>query len=544
MATGRPAFSGPTHGCISDAILNGTPEAASHANPALAPRLEDIIDKALEKDRDVRCQSAAELRAELKRLKRDSEAAARGQAPRVRKARQGRIHALAVLPLDNLARDPDQEYFADGMTEALIAELAQIHALHVISRTSVMHYKGTTKTLPEIARELGVDGIVEGSVMRDGDRVRITAQLIHAATDRHVWARRYERDLRDVLRLQSEVARAVADEVQVTLGPQGRTRRARIDPEAYQLYLKGRYHWNRTTLEGLLKAIEYLQHAIDKDPSYALAYSWLANCFSMLGVNYRAPHETFPKAKAAALQALALDSTLVEPHVSMAAIQIFYDWDWTCARHHLDRAVALSPSHAFAHNLRAYYLELMGQPAAAMAAITRALELDPLALVINVDVGIRHYLDRRYDRAIQQYQGARDMAGSAKLISYWLWLAYEQQGDFGRALGELRGLTHDGAEPAAEGAPQETVTRESYMAALRGVLPHLEVLRDRRILSTIDVAAIHTFLGDTDLAFESLDKAYRDRNSRLPFVKLDPRFEALRPDARFEGLIRRMNLQT
>ena len=592
MATGRPAFSGDTAGIIFDAILNRAPAKASRANPELAPRLEEIVCRALEKDRELRCQSAAELRAHLMRLRRDSESGARRPAIRAeppardRRRTAGRIRALAVLPLGNLARDPEQDYFADGMTEALIAELAHIHTLRVISRTSAMHYKGTTKTLPEIARELGVDGIVEGSVMRDGDRVRITAQLIHAPSDRHLWARSYERDLRDVLRLQSEVARAIADEVQVTLTPQkrssvaaahpigveaghglprqqpGRTdwtgaiadgevmpgtvdpapRRA-VDPEAYQLYLKGQYYWNKTTVEGLLKAIEYLQQAIDKDPSYAPAHAWLANSYSVLGVNYRAPHDTMPKARAAALQALALDSTIPEPHVSMAAIAIFYDWDWPRAAWHIDRAVALSPSYAFAHNLKAYYLELMGHSDAAVAEIMRAHELDPLALLINVDLGIRYYLKRQYVRAIQQYQDALEMDPTAKLILYWLWLAYEQHGDFGKALAELRKLIHPGTEPEKQGIHEETLTRESYMAALRDVLPQLQVLRDRRALATLDVAAIHTLLGETDLAFECMDKAYRDRDSRLPFVKLDPRFDSLRADARFDDLLRRMNLK-
>jgi tetratricopeptide (TPR) repeat protein len=443
------------------------------------------------------------------------------------------------------------------MTEALIAELAQIHALRVISRFSAMHYKGTTKTLPEIARELGVDGIVEGAVLRDGDRVRITAQLIHAPSDRHVWARSYERDLRDVLRLQSEVARAIADEVQVTLAPKGRARSARarevssaanvdhrrsVDPEAYQLYLKGKYYWNTTTVNGLSKAIEYLQQAIERDPSYGLAYSWLANCYSMLGVNYRAPHEVFPKAKAAARQALALDSTVAEPHISMGAVQIFYDWDWPGAGHHLAQALALSPSHAYAHNLNAYYQELMGRPDAAMAAILRARELDPLAWVLSWDVGARHYMARQYARAIRQYQETLEFAPNRELASYGLWAAYEQLGEYDKALAELRMLTRTAEGTPSEHPPHTSMTRECYAAALRAELPQLQQLRDRRMLSTSDVAAIQVRLGEFDLACASLEKAYEDRDSRLPWITLDPRFDPLRGDARFEGLLRRMNV--
>ena len=482
MAAGRQAFSGLTHGMIFDAILNRRPGGTTRASADVPVGLEEIISRALEKDREVRCQSAAELKAALKRATRDREATSR---PREHRVATGRIRALAVLPLDNLARDPKQDYFVDGMADALITELAQIHGLRVISRTSAMHYKGTTRTLPEIARALGVDGIVEGSVMREGERVRITAQLIHAATDRHLWARSYERDLRDVLRLQREVARAIADEVQTTLTPQGRSRLARarrsgreghaahidsthprsVDPDAYQLYLKGQYFWNKTTIDGLLKAVDYLQQSIDKDPSYAPAYAWLANCYGFLAVNYAAPHEAAPKAKAAALQALALDSSAAEAHVSMAAVQIFYDWDWPRARHHLDRAIALSPSYAFAHNLFAYYLELMGDADAALTEILRAQELDPLALLINIDVGIRYYLGRDYARAIEQYRGVLDMDPSAKLVSYWLWLAYEQQGDYARAVAELRKLTQPDGIPRPAGSGDGILTREGYIAA-------------------------------------------------------------------------------
>ncbi len=556
MLSGRTPFARNTVTESLVAVLHDDPARLSEEGREVTPSLEAVVVRCLEKRVADRFQSASDLAFALRSTNVSSGDS--GGRPRERRSTTPRIRALAVLPLDNLARDVEQDYFVDGMTEALITELAQIHALRVISRTSAMQYKGTTKTVPQIARELGVDGIVEGSVMRAGDRVRITAQLIHAASDGHLWARSYERDLRDILQLQSEVSRAIADEVQTTLTPQGRARRTRtragvriegptqpraVDPEAYQLYLKGRYCWNKTTLEGLLKGIEYLQQAIDKDPSYAPAHAWLANCYGMLAVNYATPHEAAPKAKAAALTALALDSSTAEAHVSIAAIEIFYEWDWPRAGHHLERAVALSPSYAFVHNLYAYYHELMGDSEAALAAILRAQELDPLALLINIDVGIRYYHKREYIRAIQQYRETLEMDPGSKIVSYFLWLAYEQQGDYASALAELDKLTQ--AAPERGGSSYAILTREGYMAALREVLPQLQGPRDRRLLTTADVAAIHALLGETDLAFESLDKAYRDRDSRLPFfVKLDPRFDSLRPDARFKELLRRMNLQS
>ena len=233
------------------------------------------------------------------------------------------IRSIAVLPLANLSSDPEQQYFADGMTEALITDLAQIQALRVISRTSAMQYKATLKRLPEIASELKVEAVVEGSVLRWGDRVRISVQLIHAPTDRHLWARSYERELRDVLQLQGEVAQAIAGEIEVTLSPANQARRRRVDPEAYQLYLQGQYHWYRANQESLQKAIQFFQKAIDTDPAYALAYAGLANCYSFGGVNYFPPREAFPRAKAAAMKALELDDTLAEAYISLGGIQLF-----------------------------------------------------------------------------------------------------------------------------------------------------------------------------------------------------------------------------
>ena len=322
MATGQLAFSGSSLGVIFEAILNRAPTPPMLVNLEVSAKLEEIILKALEKDRELRYQSAAELRTALKRLKRDTDLG-RMTAPRApsrpragarqrRRAGRGRIKAGAVLPLTNTSRDPEQDYFADGMTEALITDLAQIGALRVISRTSVMRYKGTDKPLPEIARELTVDAVVEGSVLRSGERVRITAELIDARTDEHLWAKSYERDLRDILTLQSEVARAVAEEIKIKLTPQEQARlgRARpVNPAAHEAYLKGRYYWNKYTEEGFRKSIEYFKRAVGIDPRYAPAYFGLAACYNHLagaraGVKAMAPRDAMPKAKAAALKAL------------------------------------------------------------------------------------------------------------------------------------------------------------------------------------------------------------------------------------------------
>jgi len=575
--TGVPPFRGDSVAALVDAILHTSPTAPVRLNPDLPEDLERIISKLLEKDRELRYQSATDLVADLRRIGARAEpAGARtrstarrrlqpavaaalgavvilalavaanlaGLRDRLSSARTPpRVESLAVMPLENRSGDAGQEYFVDGMTEALIAELYRIPELKkVISPISVMLYKNTRKPTAQIARELDVDALVLGSALREGDTVRVTVHLIHGATDAELWAEKFDREYRNILTLYSDMARAIAEGIRLELSPAGLAQRRVIDPEAYQLYLRGQQAWQQFTGDALLKGIDYYQQAIDRDPSFALAYSGMANCYTALGVNWRPPGETMPKAKSAALKALDLDSTLADPHISLAGVQVFYDWDWTGAAHHLDRAMALSPGNPLVHNLKAYHSEIMGRPDEAMAAITRAQELDPLAWVLDVDVGTRHYFARRYDRAIQQYQRVIETHPNAVLAFYGLWIAYQQQGDYGKALAAFRRLTSaDGRSDPGGGQPGGT-TRDSYLAALREDLPKLQALRDRRFVSAGDVAAVHALLGETDLAFDWLEKAYRDRDSRLPWVKLDPRFDALHADTRFEGLLRRMNL--
>lgn len=452
------------------------------------------------------------------------------------------IRSIAVLPLANLSSDPEQQYFADGMTDALITDLAQIQALRVISRTSAMQYKATPKRLPEIASELKVEAVVEGSVLRWGDRVRITVQLIHAPTDRHLWARSYERELRDVLQLQGEVAQAIAGEIKVTLSPANQARRRTVDPEAYQLYLQGQYHWYRANQESLQRAIQFFQKAIDKDPAYALAYTGLANCYSFWGVNYVPPREAFPRAKAAAMKALELDDTLAEAYVSLGGIQLFYDWDWPGCRKSVERGLELNPNSLNAHVVYAYYLDLMGQQDGALAEITRAQELDPLALVIKVDIGIRHYIARRYDQAIDLYKSVSELESDPMFTSYWLWMAYEQKGEYDKALAEFRKLLPVSFITDGAAKLKGNLGREGYRAVMQDQLTRTQKLSARGLLSRMDIAAIYTLLGEKDQAFQWLEIAYQERHSRLPIISRDPRFDPLRSDPRFQDLLRRMNL--
>src|SRR5215831_12890322 len=316
------------------------------------------------------------------------------------------IRSLAVLPLENLTGDLAQEYFVDGMTDALITRLAQIAALRVISRTSAMHYKGTRKKLPEIARELNVDAVVEGSVVRSGSSVRITAQLVYAPSDRHLWANQYERNLTDILLLQAEVASAIANEVQVRLTPQERGRLASarlVNPEAYQAYLRGRLHWNKRTEEGMKKGLELFQQALDKDPSYALSHASVAECYNMMGFwGVAAPHEVSPKAKAAASKALDIDESLAEGHAARGWVQFAYAWDWAGAEKELQRAIELNPGYATAHQWYTHLLAYQGRYEDAFTEVQRTLQLDPLSLVMNSNSAFIYLWARQYDQAIER----------------------------------------------------------------------------------------------------------------------------------------------
>jgi serine/threonine protein kinase len=538
MATGTAPFSGTTPGAVLSQILSKPPTPPTRLRPELPIELERVIAKALEKDREFRYQSACDLFTDLTRLKREQDSGpttARGVAD------SARVPSLAVLPFANLSADKDNEYFSDGLAEDIINALTQLPGLRVMARTSAFSFRGQEVDVRDIGARLNVEHILEGSVRRVGNRLRVTTQLVKTSDGYELWSQRFDREMTDVLAIQDEISQAIVEKLRVRLS--GEQRRRAIDPEAYQLYLKGQYYWNKVTAEGVLKGIECLQQAIDKDPSFVSAHCWLSYCYSMLGVNFRPPHEAFPKARTAALKALELDSSGAEPHLSLAGVQILYDWDWTGAARNLDRALSLSPNYALAHNLKAYYSELMGRPDEAMAEILRAQELDPLALVLNVDVGVRHYFARRYDRAVQQVEGVLETGFNSMLATYFLWIANEQLGEYGRALAELRKLTGAVDRLEARGGPGEPLARDSYTAALRDGLPRLQMLRDRRIVSAGDIAAIYTFLGETEPAFEWLERAFRDRESRLPWIKLDPRFDALRADRRFEGLLRRMNLQ-
>ena len=593
MATGRQAFSGLTTGVIHEAILNRSPVSAVRLNFDIPPRLEEVISKALEKDRTLRYQTASEVRVDLKRLRRDSEsdgsrvavgaateapqghrrrwalvAAAGGlavllaalaglNAGRLRERLFGRggpprIESLAVLPLANLSRDPEQEYFADGITEELIAELSQIKALTVISRTSVMRYKEAKKSVPEIARELKVDAVVEGSVHRSGNRVRITAQLIHAASDRHLWARSYERDLKDVLALQDEIARAIAAEIniKVTAQEQARLSRRPVNQEAYEAFLRGRHAARDSGRAGLLKGIEYFEEAVQKDPGFALPWAELSHADNMLCFLEGLPLSG--RARTTMNKALELDPKLGEAQLLVGDTKFYWEWDWLGGLAAFRHAAELDPGSAEA---RAHYgiaLYHMGRYQEALPELQRAHQLDPLVYMNAGPVGAILRKTGQQLRAVEHFKKVIELEPNRAGYYRGLASVYEDLGRHEEAV-----AAYLNAERLGNPKPEPVKALEEAFAAggieafrkkrealdreqLTQNLKQLQQQAKRARVPPLQFANIYARLGQKDEALQWLERAYQERCPNLFALKENAVWDPLRSDPRFQDLLRRM----
>jgi len=464
----------------------------------------------------------------------------RGRAP-------AGIRSLAVLPLDNLSGDASQNYFADGMTDELITDLAQISALRVISRTSVMAYKGARKPLPQIARELNVDAVVEGTVLHSGDQVRITAQLIEASTDKHLWSRSYEGEFRDTLVLQNRVAREIADQIRINLTPQEQAalKNVRVvNPEAYESYLKGRYFWNKRTADGLKAAQAYFNQAIEEDQKYAQAYSGLADTYALLGdwqYAVMTPKEAFPKAKAAAIKALELDSALGEAHNSLAFVLDGFDWDFDSAGKEFQRAIELNPGYATAHHWYAWHLSLLGRYDEAIAEMRKAENLDPLSLIINSDLAELLVLAHSYDESMQQSRKTIEMDPNFALAHSQLAQAYLQKHMYAEAVAELqKAVQLSGGSPTCIANLARAYAVSGNRSEAKKLLSDLKKRSNPGYSNASEIAIIYASLGNTDQAMDWLEKGYEERFN--PGVLLRPGFDPLRSDARFQNLVHRIGL--
>src|SRR5580698_1655472 len=457
------------------------------------------------------------------------------------------IRSLAVLPLDNLSGDVSQDYFSDGMTDELITELGQISELRVISRTSAMAYKGSHESLPRIARDLNVDAVLEGAVLRSGNQVRITAQLIRAATDKHLWAKSYEGDLKDTLMLQKQVARSIAGEIRIELTPREQAalqHLQQVNPEAHEDYLKGRYFWNKRTPDGLKDAINYFIQAIEKDPNYAPAYAGLADSYALAGdwqYGIVPPNEAYPKAKAAATKAIALDSALGEAHISLAWCLDGFDWDWESAGREFTRGIELSPSYATGHHWYGWHLAVLGRHGEAVAELEKAESLDPLSLIIGADLAEELLIAHRYDESVKQSRKTMHMDPFFALTHYVLGEAFVQRHKYNEGIAEL--------QKAIELSQRSTAFNANlaYAYALSGrrneavkILNDLKNQSRNGMPNAPEIALVYVGLDQKDQAMVWLEKAYAERLN--PGVLMRPAFDPLRADPRFQGLLHRIGL--
>jgi serine/threonine protein kinase/tetratricopeptide (TPR) repeat protein len=586
ILSGRRPFQGSSGLVVMRSILDDQPEPLSALRESLPAELDRISAKALKKDPAERYQSAGELVTDLQAV-RDGKASQGGQQTSYSAAKTDvrdpkrafqislilgmaagllalvlltwmrstrpspstvpRVEALAVLPLANLSGDAAQEYFADGMTDALINDLAQIGTLRVISRTSVMQFKGTTKLLPEIARQLRVDAVVEGSMLRSGNRVRITAELIQASTDRHLWAATYERDMGDVLDLQNEVALAIVREIQAKLTPeeQGRLSRSRaVNPVAYEAYLKGRISWEKYTEEGLTQSIEYFEQAIKEDPGYAAAYAGLSISWASLQyIGAALPEDAHPRASEAARKALALDDSVAEAHAAMGMVLSAGEWNWVAGEQESKNAIRLNPGYTPARVSYSNQLRHRGRTEESVAEAKHAQELDPLSALANEVVANAYKDARQYDLAIEYYQKAIQLEPNRSVAHNLLGWAYFYNGMHDKSIEEIKkDLALDGIDAGLSPDLAFIYSALGRKDEAQKILQRLLALSKQAPVQPGYIALTYIAVGKNDLAMVWLEKAYEQHSQMMTWLKVDPRFDTLRADPRFQDMMRRVGL--
>ncbi|MBI1803429.1 MAG: protein kinase [Ignavibacteria bacterium] len=574
MATSRLPFRGEHEAALTYSIANEDPAPVKSLRPNLPPVLEQVITKCLQKDRALRYQSADEIVADLRTLQHETTGTVKTVVVKQQSKLQWMIASalvvvvavalyllmpsshptstnsktIAVLPFVNMSGDPQDEYFSDGMTEDILTQLSKIADLKVISRTSVMKYKHTEKSIREIGNDLNAGVVLEGSVRRAENQIRITAQLIDASTDEHLWAESYDKEFKQIFAVQSDVAQRVADALKIQLmGDEKRSveKEATQNLEAYNLYLKGRYFLGKRTEDGLKKAIEFFQQAVEKDTAYAIAYAGLADSYTLLALlEFLPPREAFPKAKAAAEKAIMIDPSIAEAHASLGVVRFQYDWDWPAAEQEYTRAIALKKNYGTAHHYYADFLKGMGRFDQALSEIKKAQELDPLSLAINTGLGHVLYLSRHYDQAIEQYRRTLEMDPNFLQARLWFGRPYLQKKMYKEAISELQAAVQLSGNSTIACA----MLGHAYAAAgnKKEALKMLDELTKRsehQYVPSYWIGMIYIGFGDKDKAFAWLDKAYDERSAWLAWLKVEPRFDTLRSDQRFTTLLKKMGLE-
>ncbi len=536
MVTGRLPFSGDTEVALVHAVVNETPEPMARYKAKVPEGLDRAVEKALAKSRDERYQHVDEMIADLKSTRRKLETAAGLELPDQEKS-------IVVLPFENLSPDPDQEYFSDGLTEEVISDLSNVRVLRVISRSSAMTFKGTKTTIPEIARRLKVQYVLEGSVRKAGNSLRITAQLIDARSDAHIWAEKYSGTLDDVFDIQEKVSRAIVEALKLKLTPEEKPRLS-VNPEAHEAYLKGRFYWNKRTGSDLQKAVNYFNQVIEKDPMYALAYAGLASAYAVLASYAPMPQmEAMSKAEAAANRALELDAKLAEAHAVLGSIRSEFEWDWAGGEREFKRAIELDPSNPTARHWYTLLLLQLGRLDEALAEIKRANELDPLSLVINTVMGDALYFRREYDEAIVQHKKTLELDPCFAVAHLHLGVVYEAQGKSDEAIAEFqKGRALIGSGPYGLSSLGYGYARAGERSEAAKIVNELLEFPGQGYSVSLDIAQIYFGLDDKDKAFEWLEKAYQERPQLLPYLKTQPLWDGLRSDPRFTALLKKMGL--
>jgi adenylate cyclase len=595
MITARLPFPSAYSDAVVYAILNETPQPITSLRSGVPMELERIVSKALQKESAARYQHPDEMLVDLRSVKKLLESggpprqfAIDGKPTHRRMYRYGaiatvaallvgsllyfnrfpvkekaepapvagnqqavaeirRANSIAVLPFKNISSDKEQDYFCEGMTEQIITNLSNLQGLKVIARTSVMQFKNSETPIPEIARLLGVANVVEGSIRKSGNRIRVTAQLIKADDGFHLWANDYDRELKDIFGVQDDVSKAIVAALKLNLSAEQSSsiaKRHTENAEAYQLYLKGRFYWNKRTEEGMKKAIEYYQQAIGKDPVYALAYAGLAESYGILGYyNWLAPKEAFPRARAAAIKALEIDSALGEGHTAMAIVERDFGWNWANADKEFKRALALNPGYSITHLWYANFFNVLELHDDALAEMNKAVEIDPLSLVINADKGRTLYFARRYDESLEQLNRTLDLDPSFGLAHIWMGQVYEQKNMYENAISAYqKGLSLSDGSTYAMAKLAHAFAMAGKKNEAQKLLDQLETMSSQKYVSAFDIGVIYAGLGEKDRAFAWLEKAYEERSHWLSFLKVDPTLDPLRADARFTILLKRMGL--
>jgi len=551
MLTGQVPFKSEYQQALVYSVLNEDPEPITSLRPAVPTELEQIIAKTLAKSPDERYQNINDVLFDLRKLRRELESIASKKQPSKKKPQP----SIAVLPFANLSADKEQEYFCDGMAENLINALTHVEDLRVVARASAFSFRGKEIDVREIGRKLKVETLLEGSVRKAGSRLRISAQLVNVADGYHLWSEKYDRDIgdmccpEDIFGIQDEISLAVVDKLKVKLlgGEKAKlVKRHTKDLEAYNLYLKGRFFWNKRTEEGYQKSLEYFQQAIEKDPTYALAYVGIADCYDLLGwYDYLPPQEAFPRAKAATEKALEMDDTLAEANASRGWISANYEWDWRNAESKYKRAIELNPSYATAHQWYAEYLSYMARHNESIAQAKRAQELDPFSIIINNDLGQVLYYARQYDQAIEQLQKTLELDANFIVAHFFLAFLYAQKAMYDEALAEVqKAMDLSAGDDSLILAQLGTIYSYSGRRdEARKVLDELHQLSKQRYVSPFYIALIYMGLGQKDQAFEWLEKAYKKRDHWLETLKVHPWLDSLRSDPRFIELLKKMGLE-